>query len=159
MDRFIFSDQRIVLCVFLPAAASQYSSRVIGSSQQQTLLLTSMSASFKGWFWNDFHIKWYSNALQKLTTWWLFSYQIPNHNSVENKIDCGTKTSVNLKFLNTKAWFLVVDIATRFFIAKFVDGKGSSYGQSAEGAWIPLIEGQCVLYIRIPNVIRLNQRF
>lgn len=50
-------------------------------------------------------------------------------------------------FLNGKVVLHVIDKATRFSLATFLDANESSYGQSTEGVWIALMECWCTVYI------------
>ena len=59
-------------------------------------------------------------------------------------------------FIEGKAILHIVDTATRFSSAIFLDSQGNNYGQSINGVWLAFIEAWCNLYTGLPNRIRTD---
>lgn len=60
-------------------------------------------------------------------------------------------------FLEGKSVLHIVDTATRFSSATFLDAHGKSYGQSVEGAWLAFVMIWFVIYTGYPNRLRNDQ--
>lgn len=69
----------------------------------------------------------------------------------------GDKLSLDLMLLNERAVLHVVDTATRFSAATFLDSNGESYGQSVEGLWLAFVQTWCTVYPGYPNRLRTDQ--
>ena len=82
-----------------------------------------------------------------------FKTSLPN----EDDLKFGDEISMDLMFLDGKPVLHIVDTATRFSAATFLDAHGEEYGQSVEGIWKAFIETWCLLYIGYPNRLRTDQ--
>lgn len=60
-------------------------------------------------------------------------------------------------FIDNYAILHVVDTATRFSAATFLDKHGENYGQSVDGIWLALNACWTMLYSGYPNRIRTDQ--
>ena len=69
----------------------------------------------------------------------------------------GEEASMDLMFLDGKAVLHIIDTATRFSTATFLDAHSSSYGQSVDGIWLAFLETWCTLYTGYPNRLRVDQ--
>ena len=69
----------------------------------------------------------------------------------------GDELSMDLMFLNGKAVLHIIDTATRFSAATFLDAHGSSYGQSVDGIWLAFSETWYTLYTGYPNRLRVDK--
>ena len=69
----------------------------------------------------------------------------------------GDEISIDLVWLDGKAVLHIVDTATRFSSATFIDAYGLDYGQSVEGIRLPFRETWCTLYTGYPNRMRADQ--
>ena len=58
----------------------------------------------------------------------------------EHDLKFGGELSIDLMFLDGKAVLHVIDTATRFSSAIFLDAHGATYGQSVEGIWLAFVE-------------------
>ena len=67
------------------------------------------------------------------------------------------EVSMDLMFLDGKAVLHVIDTATRFSAATFLDSHGQNYGQSTEGIWLAFLEIWCIPYLGYPNRMRTDQ--
>lgn len=56
----------------------------------------------------------------------------------EQKLMFGDKLSLNIMLLDDKAVLYVIDIATHFRAATFLDAHGEKYGQSVQIIWLAL---------------------
>ena len=79
-----------------------------------------------------------------------FKASIPTEDSVK----FGEELSMDLMFLDGKALLHIVDTATRFSAATFLDGD---FDQSVEGIWLAFIQAWCTLYTGYPNRLRVDQ--
>ena len=68
----------------------------------------------------------------------------------------GEEISMDLMFIEGKAILHIVDTATRFSSAIFLDSQGNNYGQSVNGVWLAFLEAWCTLYTEFPNRIRTD---
>ena len=75
----------------------------------------------------------------------------------EDDIKFGEELSIDLMWLDGKAVLHIVDTATRFSAASFLDSSGQDYGQSVEGIWLSFIEIWCAMYTCYPNRLRMDQ--
>lgn len=64
---------------------------------------------------------------------------------------------MDLMWINGKAILHIVDTATRFSAACFLDSAGMDYGQSVDGVWTAFIQTWCTIYSGFPNRIRTDQ--
>lgn len=60
-------------------------------------------------------------------------------------------------FLDGKAVLYIMDTATRFSSATFLDTHDAAYGQSVEGTWLAFVEAWCTMYTGLPNRICVDQ--
>jgi transposase InsO family protein len=74
----------------------------------------------------------------------------------EEDLIFGEELSIDLMFLGGKAVLHIVDTATRFSAATFLDSHTATYGQSVEGVWLALIETWFTLYTGYPNRLRTD---
>ena len=72
------------------------------------------------------------------------------------EVKFGEKISMDLMFIEGKAILHIVDIATRFSSAIFLDSQGNNYGQSVNEVWLAFLEAWCTLYTGFPNRIRTD---
>ena len=63
---------------------------------------------------------------------------------------------MDLMFLDGKAVLHVIDTATHFSAAKFLDSHGKTYGQTAEGIWLAFLDIWCTTYLGYPNRMRTD---
>jgi hypothetical protein len=68
----------------------------------------------------------------------------------------GDELSINLMFIDGQTVLHVIDTATRFSAATFLDSHNGSFGQSGEGVWLALIETWFTLYTGYPNRLRID---
>jgi hypothetical protein len=59
-------------------------------------------------------------------------------------------------FINGKAVLHVIDSATRFNAATFLDSHSESYGQSSDGIWDAFIDIWCSIYTGYPDRLRID---
>ena len=64
--------------------------------------------------------------------------------------------SMDLMFLDGKAVLHVVDTATHFSTATFLDAHGLEYGQTSEGIWTAFMETWVLPYLGFPNRMRTD---
>lgn len=57
----------------------------------------------------------------------------------ENELVFGEEHSINLMFIENKVILHVIDTATRFSIAIFLNREGKTYGQSVDVVWLALV--------------------
>jgi hypothetical protein len=74
----------------------------------------------------------------------------------EEDLVFGDEVSIDLMFLDGSAVLHVVDTATRFSAAGFLDDHGAAYGQSVNGVWLAFIEIWCTMYVGYPNRLRTD---
>ena len=79
-----------------------------------------------------------------------FKASLPTQDSVK----FGEELSMDLMFLDGKALLHIVDTATRFSAAAFLD---DDFNQSVEGIWLAFIQIWCTMYTGYPNRIRVDQ--
>lgn len=82
-----------------------------------------------------------------------FKVSLPN----EDELVFGDEISIDLMFLDNCSVLHVVDTATRFSAATFLDKHGETYGQSVEGIWQALASCWFLIYTGYPNRIRSDQ--
>jgi hypothetical protein len=58
----------------------------------------------------------------------------------------GSELSMDLMFINGKAVLHVIDSATRFNAATFIDLHSESHGQGSDGIWDAFIDIWCSIY-------------
>lgn len=75
----------------------------------------------------------------------------------EQNLVFGDELSLDLMWLDSKAVLQIVDTATRFNAATFLDSNGETYGQSVEGVWFAFIQTWVTMYTGYPNCIRTDQ--
>jgi hypothetical protein len=63
---------------------------------------------------------------------------------------------MDLMFINGKAVLHVIDSATRFNAATFLDSHSESYGQSSDGICNAFIDIWCSIYIGYPDRLRID---
>lgn len=68
----------------------------------------------------------------------------------------GEEISMDLTFIDGKAILHIVDTATRFSAAIFLDAHSMDYGQSVDGIWRALIETWCTMYTGYPNKMKTD---
>jgi hypothetical protein len=68
----------------------------------------------------------------------------------------GDELSIDLMFIDGQAVLHVVDTATRFSSATFLDSHNGSFGHSVEGIWLAFIETWFTLYTGYPNRLRID---
>ena len=83
----------------------------------------------------------------------LFKVSLPN----EQDLEFGDELSIDLMLLDGKAVPHVIDTATRFSSAIFLDAHGATYGQSVEVIWLAFVEAWCTMYTGLPNRLRVDQ--
>lgn len=66
---------------------------------------------------------------------------------IEDQLVFGSELSIDLMFIDSKAILHIVDSATRFSSAVFLD----DYGQRVEGIWNAFIDIWCTMYTGFPN--------
>jgi hypothetical protein len=74
----------------------------------------------------------------------------------EDDLVFGVEFSIDLMFLDGSAALHVVDAATRFSAAVFLDDHGASYGQTVHGVWLSFIDICCTMYVGYPNRLRTD---
>jgi len=74
----------------------------------------------------------------------------------EDEIVFGEELSIDLMFIDGKAILHIVDTATRFSAATFLDPPNAEYGQSVNGVWLAFLETWCTLYTGYPNRLRTD---
>ena len=74
----------------------------------------------------------------------------------ENKLVFGQELSIDLMWIDGKALLHVVDTATRFSNATFLDSSDQNYGQSVEGIWLAFLECWCSMYTGYPDRLRTD---
>ena len=74
----------------------------------------------------------------------------------EKDLVFGEELSMDLMFIDRNAILHVLDTATRFSSATFLDSNGSEYGQTAYGVWLAFLECWCTLYTGYPNRLRTD---
>ena len=62
------------------------------------------------------------------------------------EVKFGEEISMDLMFIEGKALLHIVDTATRFSSAIFLDSQGHNYRQSVNGIWVTFLEAWCTLY-------------
>jgi hypothetical protein len=62
------------------------------------------------------------------------------------ELSFGSELSTDLMFINGKAVLHVIDSATRFDTATFLDSHSESYLQRSDGIWDPFIDIWCSIY-------------
>ncbi len=82
-----------------------------------------------------------------------FKASIPD----ESELVFGDELSIDLMFLDSKAVLHIVDTATRFSAATFLDSHGETYGQSVDGIWLAFCMTWCTMYTGYPNRLRTDQ--
>ena len=82
-----------------------------------------------------------------------FKTSLPN----EEDLIFGDKVSIDLMWVDGKAVLHVVDTATRFSAATFLDANVMDYGHSVEGIWLAFFEIWCTMYTAYPNHLRADQ--
>ncbi len=75
----------------------------------------------------------------------------------EESLVFGDELSLDLMWIDGKAVLHIVDTATRFSAATFLDSNGSTYGQSVEGVWMAFTHTWCTMYTGYPNRMRTDQ--
>ena len=75
----------------------------------------------------------------------------------EEDLVFGDELSIDLMFLDGKAVLHIVDTATRFSAATFLDSHGEKYGQSVEGIWLAFVMTWATMYTGYPNRLRTDQ--
>jgi hypothetical protein len=68
----------------------------------------------------------------------------------------GSEFSIDLIFIDGKAVLHVIDSATRFNAATFLDSNSESYGQSSDGISDAFIDIWCSIYTRYPDRLRVD---
>jgi hypothetical protein len=68
----------------------------------------------------------------------------------------GSELSMDLKFINGKAVLHVIDSATRFNAATFLDSHSESFGQSSDGIWDAIIDIWWSIHTRYPDCLRVD---
>jgi transposase InsO family protein len=63
---------------------------------------------------------------------------------------------IDLMLINEKDILHIVDTATRFSAATFLDSNLATYGRSVEGVWVALIETWFTVYTGYPNRLRVD---
>jgi len=74
----------------------------------------------------------------------------------ENELKYGEEISMDLMFIDNQAILHIVDTATRFSAACYLDSNGAEYGQSLEGIWLAFVNIWCTVYIGLPNRLRAD---
>ena len=82
-----------------------------------------------------------------------FKASIPN----ENELVFCEEVSIDLMFIEGKAIPHIVDTATRFSAATFLDSEGEKFGQSVDGIWTAFVMTWCTMYSGYPNRMRTDQ--
>ena len=75
----------------------------------------------------------------------------------ESELVFGDELSIDLMFLDGKAVLHIIDTATRFSAATFLDSHGETYGQSVDGIWLAFCMTWCTMYTGYPNRLRTDQ--
>lgn len=75
----------------------------------------------------------------------------------EENLVFGDELSIDIMFLEGKAVLHIVDTATRFSAATFLDAHGVTYGQSVNGIWLAFVMTWCLVYTGYPNRLRTDQ--
>ena len=73
---------------------------------------------------------------------------------IKNELIFGQELSVDLTWIDGKAVLHVIDTATRFSTATFLDSSEQDYGQSVEGVWRAMMECWFAMYTGYPEKIR-----
>lgn len=81
-----------------------------------------------------------------------FKVSFPSH----DEIRFGHELSMDLMFINNQSILHIVDTATRFSAATFLDTNGAEYGQTIEGIWQAFIDTWCTTYTGYPNILRVD---
>jgi hypothetical protein len=81
-----------------------------------------------------------------------FKVSLPNMEDIV----FGDEISIGLMFIDGQAVLHVVDTATRFSAATFLESHSGSFRQSVEGVWLALIETRFTLYTGYPNRSRID---
>jgi transposase InsO family protein len=81
-----------------------------------------------------------------------FKVSLPNMEDIV----FGDELSIDLMFIDGQAVLHIVDTATRFSAATFLDSHNGSFGQSVKGVWLALIETRFTLYTGYPNRLRID---
>jgi hypothetical protein len=81
-----------------------------------------------------------------------FKVSLPNMEDIV----FGDELSIDLMFIDGQAVLHVVNSATRFSAATFLDSHNGSFGQSVEGVWLALIETWFTLYTGYSNRLRID---
>jgi hypothetical protein len=68
----------------------------------------------------------------------------------------GNELSMDLMFINGKVVLQVIDFATRFNTASFLDSHSESYGQSSDGIWDAFIDIWCSIYTECLDRLRID---
>jgi hypothetical protein len=63
---------------------------------------------------------------------------------------------MDMMFINGKAVLHVIDSATRFKAATFLDSHSESYGQRLDGIWDAFIDIWCSIYTGYPDRLRID---
>lgn len=74
----------------------------------------------------------------------------------ENELAFGIELSLDLIFLECKAVLQIIDIATRFGGATFLESNGETHGQSGERIWLAFVQILCTVYTGYPNILPSN---
>jgi hypothetical protein len=74
----------------------------------------------------------------------------------EDDLVFGDEVSIDLMFLDGTAVLHVVDTATRFSAAAFLDAHNETYGLSVHGIWLAFLDIWCTLCVGYPNRFRTD---
>lgn len=58
---------------------------------------------------------------------------------------------MDVMFLEEKAVLHVVDTATHFFVATFLDAHAAVFRQSVDGIWLPFVTNWCLICTGYPK--------
>jgi transposase InsO family protein len=72
------------------------------------------------------------------------------------ELSFGSELSMDLMFINGKSVIHVIDSATRFNAATFLDSHSESYGQSSDGIWDAFIGIWCSIFTGYPDRLRID---
>ncbi len=75
----------------------------------------------------------------------------------EDELVFGDELSIDLMWIDGKATLHIIDTATRFSAATFLDSHGENFGQSVEGVWMAFVNTWCLMYTGYPNRLRTDQ--
>lgn len=64
---------------------------------------------------------------------------------------------MDLMFLDGKSVLQIVDTATYFCSATFLDAHGGNHKQSVQSFWIPFVMTWCEMYTGYPNILPTNK--